>query len=230
MTENASRFVHAFNQIERHLRQLTGRDANCRFPELVRAASENNAVVLRYKDELLQNGRLRNAIVHEQGTDSIYMADPRAAACSRIEELRDRVLCPKKLRSISPHVPLRIFHSTNSLSQVLGYMKGNDFSQVIILNSGSYAILSTEGIAHWLESKENMVMLPEILLGEIAHFEPEGTCRYLRADDTIERALEVFTKDLGRRVFSILATETGLAAEEPITIITPWDFVAGKLR
>jgi hypothetical protein len=75
-----------------------------------------------------------------------------------------------------------------------------------------------------------MVMLPEILLGEIAHFEPEGTCRYLRADDTIERALEVFTKDLGKRVFSILATETGLATEEPITIITPWDFVAGKLR
>jgi hypothetical protein len=29
---------------------------------------------------------------------------------------------------------------------------------------------------------------------------------------------------------SILATETGLAAEEPITIITPWDFVAAKLR
>jgi hypothetical protein len=144
-------FCPAFNQIERHLRQLTGRDANCRFPELVRAASENNAVVLRYKDELLQNGRLRNAIVHEQGTDSIYMADPRAAACSRIEELRDRVLCPKKLRGISPHVPLRIFHSTNSLSQVLGDMKGNDFSQVITLNSGSYAILSTEGIAHWLE-------------------------------------------------------------------------------
>jgi hypothetical protein len=230
MTENALRFVTVFNQIEQRLRQLTGRDANCRFPDLVRAASENNAVVRLYKDELLRNGRLRNTIVHELGTESIYIADPREAACTRIEELKDRILCPKELGSISPHVLLRIFHSTNSLSQALVYMKDNDFSQVITLNHGSYVILSTEGIAHWLESKENMVILPESFLEEIAQFEPEDTCRYLRADDTIERALEVFTTDLGKRVFSILATETGLPTEEPITIITPWDFVAGKLR
>jgi hypothetical protein len=230
MTENASRFVHAFNQIERHLRQLTGRDANCRFPDLLRAASENNAVVFWYKDEILQYGRLRNAIVHEQGTESIYMADPRDSACSRIEELRERILSPKTLRTISPHVPLRIFTSTNSVSDALAYMKANDFSQVIALNDGSYIILSAEGIAHWLGSKENMVMLREIFLAEIARFEPEDTYRYMSADDTIERALDVFTNDLGKRVFSILATETGLPTEEPITIITPWDFVAGKLR
>jgi hypothetical protein len=230
MVENASRFVQAFNQIERHLRQLTGRDANCRFPDLVRTASEKNSVVLQYKDELLQNGRLRNAIVHEQGTESIYMADPREPACARIEELRDRILCPKKLRSISPYAPLRIFHSTNPLSQALAYMKANEFSQVIALNAGSYVILSTEGIAHWLESKDELVMLSQITLGEIIQFEPKDTCRYLKADDTIERALQVFTTDLGKRVFSILATETGLPSEEPITIITPWDFVAGNLR
>jgi hypothetical protein len=218
MTENASRFVHAFNQIERHLRQLTGRDANCRFPDLLRAAS--------YKDEILQYGRLRNAIVHEQGTESIYMADPRDSACSRIEELRDRILSPKTLRTISPHVSLRIFTSTNSVSDALAYMKANDLSQVIALNDSSYINCLQTGIAHWLESKENI----EIFLEEIARFAPQDTCRYLSADDTIERALDVFTNDLGKRVFSILATETGLPTEEPITIITPWDFVAGKLR
>jgi hypothetical protein len=230
MTENALRFVTAFNQIEQRLRQVTGRNANCRFPELVSLASENNAVVLRYKDELVQYGRLRNAIVHEQGTESMYIADPRGSACSRIEELRDRILRPKKLRSISPHVSLRIFDSGDALAPALAYMKANDFSQVITLNDGSYAILSAEGIAHWLESNDNMVLLSEISVGVVARFEPKDTCRYLRADDTVERALEVFTKDLGKRVFSILATETGLATEEPIRIVTPWDFVAGKLR
>jgi hypothetical protein len=62
------------------------------------------------------------------------------------------------------------------------------------------------------------------------YFEPEDTCRYLKADDTVERAFEVFTNDIGKRVFSILVTEKGIATEEPITIITPWDFVAGALR
>jgi hypothetical protein len=31
MSDNASRFVHAFNQIEQHLRGVTRKDANCRF-------------------------------------------------------------------------------------------------------------------------------------------------------------------------------------------------------
>jgi len=230
MAENAARLVKAYNEMVIHLRKETGQDANCRFPELVRVASEINAVVFRYKDELIQYGRLRNAIVHEQGTESIYIADPRESACSRIEELRDRILCPRKLRSISPYLPLRIFQSTNSLSEALVYMKENIFSQVIILNQGEYGILSTEGIAHWLESKDHAVLLPEIMLEEVGQFEPEDTCRRLRADETIERALVVFTKDLGKRVFSILVTETGLRTDEPITIITPWDFVAGKLR
>jgi hypothetical protein len=109
-------------------------------------------------------------------------------------------------------------------------MKAHEFSQVIALNAGTYGILSTEGIAHWLESKDNVVMLSQITLAQIIHFEPEDTCHYLKADDTIERALEVFTTDLGKRVFSILATEMGLSTEEPITIITPWDFVAGRLQ
>jgi hypothetical protein len=109
-------------------------------------------------------------------------------------------------------------------------MKANDFSQVISLTDGCYMILSTEGIAHWLESKENMVMLSEISLGAVVRCEPPDTCKYLKADDTVDRAFEVFTTDLGKRVFSILVTETGQRTEKPITIITPWDFVAGKLR
>jgi hypothetical protein len=230
MTENAARFVQAFNQLEQHLRRVTGRDASCRFHDLVKAASDISASVLRHKDELFQFQRLRNAIVHEQGTASIYIADPRETACLRIEELRDRILCPKTLRSISPYAPLRIFNDDDLLPGALAYLKANGFSQVITLTDGGYTILSTEGIAHWLESKENMVMLSEISLGAVVRREPPDTCKYLKADDTVDRAFQVFTTDLGKRVFSVLVTETGQRTEKPITIFTPWDFVAGKLR
>jgi hypothetical protein len=230
MTENASRFVSAFNQLEQHLRRVSGRDASCRFHDLVKAACEVSASVCQHKDELLQFQRLRNAIVHEQGTPSIYIADPRETACLRIEELRHRILCPKTLRRISAYVPLRIFNADDLLPAALAYMKANDFSQVITLIDGCYMILSTEGIAHWLESKENMVMLSEISLEAVVRCEPPDTCKYLKADDTIDRALQVFTADLGKRVFSILVTETGERTEKPTAIITPWDFVAGRLR
>jgi hypothetical protein len=152
MTQNADRFIKAFNEIEQHLRRQTGRVVRHPFPEVVRVAAATNSVVRRYKDELLQYAHLRNAIVHEQGTDSIFIADPREAACFGIEDLRDKILCPKVLRDMPPYAPLRVFDSATLLPQALGYMKEQDFSQVIV-RSERYGILSCEGVAHWLEAK-----------------------------------------------------------------------------
>ena len=230
MRDNASRFVHAFNQIEQHLRGITRKDASCRFHDLVALASAVNATAGRYRDELIQFRQLRNVIVHEQGTASIYIADPREIACSRIEELRDKILCPKSLRGISPYAVLRIFSADDPLPAALAYMKEKEFSQVITLTDGYHGILSTEGVTHWLESNENMVRLSEIAVGSVGRCEPSDTCKYLRADNTVDEAYKIFTEDLGKRVFSVLVTETGDPRERPITIITPWDFVAGKLR
>jgi hypothetical protein len=231
MTQNADRFIKAFNEIEQHLRSQIGRDTRHPFPEVVKVAAGINSVVRRYKDELLQYARLRNAIVHELGTNSVFIADPREAACFGIEDLRAKILCPKILRDMLPYAPLRVFDSATSLSQALAYMKEQNFSQVIA-RSERYVILSCEGVAHWLEAKslENTVFLSQALMKDVLCFEPEDTYRYLKADDTVERALEVFTNDIGKRVFSILVTEKGNATEKPITIITPWDFVAGTLR
>ena len=36
--------------------------------------------------------------------------------------------------------------------------------------------------------------------------------------------------DVGKRIFSALVTEHGNDKETPINIMTPWDFVAGKLH
>ena len=92
--------------------------------------------------------------------------------------------------------------------------------------------MSTEGIALWLEAKakEDIIALSEARLNDALHFEPTDSCIYLSANDTVDRAREVFTNDLGKRLFSALVTEHGRTQERPITIVTPWDFVAGALR
>jgi hypothetical protein len=111
-------------------------------------------------------------------------------------------------------------------------MRDNDFSQAIIFRNGKYVILSVEGIAHWLEakSKEDLIALAEVQLSDVLDFEPKDTCVYLRASDSVDRAREIFTNDIGKRVFSALVTESGRAEEKPINIVTPWDVVAGVLR
>jgi hypothetical protein len=59
-------------------------------------------------------------------------------------------------------------------------------------------------------------------------FDPIDSCTYLKTDDTVDRAREVFAKDLGKRLFSALVTVNGRPNETPINIVTPWDFVTGK--
>lgn len=108
----------------------------------------------------------------------------------------------------------------------------NRFSQVIAAHEGKHSIASTEGIAHWLEakSKEDIISLLDARLGDVLRFEPEDTCIHLKANDTVDQAREIFANDIGKRIFSALITEHGYANEEPINIVTPWDFVAGELR
>jgi hypothetical protein len=96
-------------------------------------------------------------------------------------------------------------------------MRANDFSQIVALLSGMHVLLSAEGIAYWLEAKseEDIIALSEVELGHALDFEPEGSCAYLKADDTVERAREVFANDIGKRVFSALVTESGSPKQRP---------------
>jgi hypothetical protein len=63
----------------------------------------------------------------------------------------------------------------------------------------------------------------------VLDFEPKDTCVYLRVDDSVDRAREIFVNDIGKRVFSALVSEIGKAEGNPINIVTPWDFVGGQI-
>jgi len=99
-------------------------------------------------------------------------------------------------------------------------MRAHDFSQVIVLHDGWYSVLSTEGIAHWLEakSKEDIIALSEVRLSDVLTFEPKDSCIYLKVNETVDRARQIFVNDIGKRIFSALVTEHGIAKEKPVNI------------
>ena len=232
MTSNGDRFESAYNKIDALLRKKVGGTKPLSFSFLVNEAASKDATVRMYRDDLLEYGELRNAIVHDRGRAPVLLADPREDVVQKIENIWNRLSHPRILRSLAGAVQLRIFPANAVLAEPLSYMRANDFSQVIALSDEKHRVLSTEGIAHWLEAKSNedIISLAEARLGDALNFEPTDSCVYLKADDTVDRAREVFANDIGKRVFSALVTEHGSAKEKPINIVTPWDFVAGKLR
>jgi hypothetical protein len=232
MTSNGDLFEAAYNRIDALLRKKVGGARSIAFSSVVIEAVKKDATVRAHKDDLLEYGDLRNAIVHDRGRAAVLLADPRDDVVARIEEIWKRLSRPRTLRSVARRFPLRIFSASAPLLEPLSYMRENDFSQVIAFRDGKHIISSAEGIAHWLEakSKEDIIALSEAHLSDVLDFEPKDTCTYLKADDTVDSAREVFANDIGKRVFSALVTEKGSAKEKPLNIITPWDFVAGALR
>jgi hypothetical protein len=145
MVPNGDRFEAAYNKIDTLLRKKVGGDRSLSFSSVVHEAAKKDATVRVNKDDLLQYGDLRNAIVHDRGKAPTLLADPRDEIVAQIEEILSRLSRPKTLRSLAPPVPLRIFSASMLLEEPLSYMRENDFSQAIVLRDGKHVILSAEG-------------------------------------------------------------------------------------
>jgi hypothetical protein len=232
MASRGDRFVGVYNKIDALLRKKCGGAKGLSFSSVVNEAAKKDATVRANKEDLLEYADLRNAIVHDWGKAPVLLADPREDVVVKIENIWNRLSRPKLLRQLTRPVPLRIFTASTALVEALSYMRENDFSQVVVFRDGKHIVLSTVGIAHWLEakSKEDIIALSDARLSDVLKFEPSDSCIYLKADDTTDRARELFTNDIARTIFSELVTEHGSATEKPINIVTPWDFVAGALR
>ena len=91
--ENANRFLRSYNKIEAQLKLLYGGKATQNFTDLVKRCTDVNITVRRYESELVDYGKLRNAIVHRTaaGTD-LFIANPTDEATQNIEYI-ERQLC-----------------------------------------------------------------------------------------------------------------------------------------
>ena len=71
---NAQRFLQSYNNIDYTIRTRYNLNRSMGFSELIRRSVALNYIVRKYEDDLIDFGRLRNAIVH--GNEDYIMAEP----------------------------------------------------------------------------------------------------------------------------------------------------------
>ena len=74
-TGNSRRFIKAYNQIDSALRIQGDMKRSISYTEAIRKAARTNSLVAKYEDQLIDFGRLRNAIVHNSNPD-LVIAEP----------------------------------------------------------------------------------------------------------------------------------------------------------
>ena len=89
---NATRFIDAYNKIDYALRVQNNFKRSMSFSDMIRRAVVVNHIVRKYEDDLIDFGRLRNAIIHKSN-DKFIIAEPHIDV---VEKICDRITIIKK--------------------------------------------------------------------------------------------------------------------------------------
>ena len=159
---NASRFLQSYNRIEAQLKLLYNAKATANFTDLVKRCSDLDITVRRYASELIDYGKLRNAIVHRTAgsTDETVIAVPCDEVVTTIEFI-EAMLCrpPRLIDAIKIKKIASVFADKPVLSAVEAFRENWQKTLVVydhgtmvgVINSyGLYSEIERPRPARWL--------------------------------------------------------------------------------
>lgn len=109
-------------------------------------------------------------------------------------------------------------------------MRDHDYSQLIVRDQGTLALLTTEGIARWLEQQTEVeiINVVDARVGRALAYELADSFVVMRRDAPVDAAHAAFTSAIDRehpRLAAIIVTQNGKRTETPLGIVTPWDLL-----
>ncbi len=218
---NSSRFINAYNRIDKALREDYNFKPSLGFVDVVRKASGFNGLVKKFEDELLSYGRLRNAIVHDSDATRV-IAEPHISVTEHIERIASILTKPPKAIDFA-HKAVHT-EAGESLGKVMRLMVGGDYSNLPVIKDGTViGVVTNKMLVTAIEKHldENLNEFLELTSIDLILFRGERV--YDIADDGITAiaAIEKFTAN--RKLAILILTADGTAYSEIIGVLTPSD-------
>ena len=231
-TSNAERFLTAYNNIDYGLRSIYGFKRSMSFSDVVRRSVVLNSVVRKYEDDLIDYGRLRNAIVH-QGNHKFIIAEPHDDIVENIERLADLITEPPLAVDMVGNKEVITINHNMSVAHAMELIYRTGYSNlptyegeklIGILNGRKLVNVLGEKIGEGvnLETFVKETPVSEILpnMGDDYYF--------MLADQklTIDNAMNFFENN--RKLLIILITKDGKENGRPLKIISSADIIDMK--
>ena len=230
--ENSTRFITAYNQIDYALRTIYSFKRSMSFSDLIRRCVVLNAVVRKYEEDLIDFGRLRNAIVHT-GNKKYTIAEPHDEIVEKIEKLAKLITEP----------PLAIDRVGNrEVITLANTVKiGEAMSLISRTGYGNLPIYAEEKLIGVLNARKLLTVLGNKVaegvdlqqfvsttsVGEI--IEDMGDDYYFMiADKNISIDVAMNSFENNRKLLVILITKDGKDTSKPLSIISTADIVDMK--
>jgi CBS domain-containing protein len=226
----SGQFEVAFNRIHRCLKELVKNASNDAFVELLNTGFKNHSIIRRYKNELYQFAKLRNAIVHEKVDVDYYIAEPHKEVVARIEEIADHFEKPP-LAITAASTPVFYYYEDALLKDVLKAINKFDFTRFPIYSKNNVyrGLLTSTDIIRWMARKfsSDVISLENVKVGEVLTKDKNYYVDFVSEKATLYEVEERFdtyhTQD--KKLQAVILTENGEKDSKPKGVITPWDLL-----
>lgn len=230
---NSKRFIDAYNNIDYALKTRYNLNRAMGFSDLIRKAVSVNYVVKKYEDDLVDYGRLRNAIVHSNN-ENFAIAEPHDSVVENIEHIEKLLTTPPKALDSVARRDVVVTHSGKSMRDVIIQIAETGYSNIPVYNDNNeligvangQKILSSFGQFLLAGGKCNVFLDNVQIEDMLSSLENNDYYCVKKADCTIEEALDEFNKN--RKLLAILFTKKGLSSELPLGIMTGANIVEAQ--
>ena len=224
---NSMRFLSAFNSIEYTIKTRYNMNRSMGFSEAVRTAVAFNFTIRKYEDDLISYGRLRNAIVHDNG--EYVIAEPHIEVVEKIEKIERLLTTPPKALEVVARRDVLSVHSSKSMREVITLIASSNYSNLPVFNDENEIIGIANGqkmldsFGKFLLSGGNeTAFLDSVKIEDmLSKLENSNYYAFANKEVTVEQALALFHQN--SKLLAVLVTENGGAKEKPLGIMTGSD-------
>ena len=226
---NARRFIQSYNNIDYTIRTRYNLNRSMGFSELIRKSVALNYIVRKYEDDLIDFGRLRNAIVH--GNEDYIMAEPHIDVVEQIEKIGRMLTAPPKALELVCRRDVLTISASQSMKDAIMLIASSSYSNIPAYNdkgeiigiANGQKILDSFG-KHLLSGGKADSFLNNVKIEDmLSKIENSNYYIFANKDLTVEEALEFFHDN--SKLLAILVTKNGGAKEKPLGIITGSDVI-----
>lgn len=223
-----TRFLDAYNAIDKALRVQYNYKTTISFSDLIRRCADLNSVIRGHENDLINFARLRNAIVHSSDNNKV-IAEPHLDVVELMEKIATLITTPPLVADVLHQRPVTIIDATRSLYDLIKET-GKTGHGMIPAYKGNHLV----GIVRWRKLIEDLATILDTndlddfirktsIENYLRMYPQSGHFTIVKKNITIEQALTIFNNN--RKIAAILLTENGTAMEKPIGFLTNADII-----
>ena len=229
---NAQRFITAYNTIDYSLRTIYDFKRSMSFSDVVRRSVVLNSIVRKYEEDLIDFGRLRNAIIHN-GNAKYIIAEPHDEVVAKIERLAELISEPPRAMDRIGKKEVITISADMKVGAAIELIYRTGYSNLPVYeNEKLLGILNGRKLINVIGKRiSDGVNLQEFMSDALARDvvqEMGDDYYFMLADEhmTIDEAMNHFENN--RKLLIILITKDGKENGKPLKIISSADIIDMK--